>query len=219
VKEKVAVATLHGKAYFFIVNMLKEHNIPFISLVPGQATSSKVKLAITTSEEQNKVAFERVLVFHGQESELDDLLGEVRKQLRGKEAYEKVIVGIDPGEAIGLAVIADGKIIEEDNCYNSHELITSIKRSLKGINYQVTPVTVKIGNGTPIYHDLLEDLDYALPGRVILEVVSEAGTNYPLKENRHSRKIRHISSAIHIAGRMGSSVQRRRAIAANSPSQ
>jgi hypothetical protein len=60
-------------------------------------------------------------------------------------------------------------------------------------------------------------LDSALPQEVVLEVVGEAGTSRPLRESRHSRKIRHISSAIHIAGRMGNSVHRSEAIAANSP--
>ena len=38
--------------------------------------------------------------------------------LQGKEAYEKIMMGIDPGEAIGLAAIADGKVIEESNCFS-----------------------------------------------------------------------------------------------------
>jgi predicted RNase H-like nuclease (RuvC/YqgF family) len=33
----------------------------------------------------------------------------------GKEAFEKIVIGIDPGVAIGLVEIADGKVIEEGN--------------------------------------------------------------------------------------------------------
>ncbi len=40
-KEKVAVATVQGKAYFLIVNELREQNIPFISLVPGESVPPK----------------------------------------------------------------------------------------------------------------------------------------------------------------------------------
>ena len=40
-KEKVAVATVQGKAYFLIVNALREQNIPFVSLVPGQSVPSR----------------------------------------------------------------------------------------------------------------------------------------------------------------------------------
>jgi hypothetical protein len=83
----------------------------------------------------------------------------------------------------------------------------------------LTSVTVKIGNGVPIYRELLQDLDDALPPEVKLEVVGEFGTNRPLKENRRSRKIRHISSAIRIAGRSGRIVERRKMLAANSHNQ
>jgi hypothetical protein len=85
---------------------------------------------------------------------------------------------------------------------------------LKTINFAVTSVSVKIGNGVPVYKELLEDLDYALPPQVMLEVVGEAGTNRPQK--LHSRKIRHISSAIRIAGRNGPKYPRRQTIASDS---
>ena len=51
-KEKVAVATVEGKAYFLIVNKLREQNIPFISLVPGEVVPAEVKVVITTEKEK-----------------------------------------------------------------------------------------------------------------------------------------------------------------------
>ncbi len=98
-------------------------------------------------------------------------------------------------------MLADGKVIEEGNCYNSRELVNSILKIIRTVNFSVTSVSVKIGNGVPVYKELLQDLDDALPAEVVLEVVGEAGTNRPL--TAHSRKIRHISSAIRIAGRTG----------------
>lgn len=43
-KEKVAVATVQDKAYFLIVNKLREQDIPFISLVPGESVPAKMTL-------------------------------------------------------------------------------------------------------------------------------------------------------------------------------
>ena len=59
------------------------------------------------------------------------MVNEVKRILQGKEAYEKILIGIDPGEAIGLAVIADGKVIEEGNCFSTQEVINSIIKSNK----------------------------------------------------------------------------------------
>jgi transcriptional accessory protein Tex/SPT6 len=214
-KERVAIATVQGKVYFLIVNELREQNIPFVSLVPGEPVPDSVRLVITTEQEKNLVKHEKILVFRG-EGELDNLIGEVKRILLGKEAFEKVVIGIDPGEATGLAVVADGKVIEEGNCYSTQEVISTITKTIKNVNFSQTAVSVKIGNGVPVYKELLEALDQALPLQVALEVVGEAGTNKPLKENGHSRGIRHISSAIRIAGRTGHIVSRRKTIAANS---
>jgi hypothetical protein len=214
-KERVAIATVQGKVYFLIVNELREQNIPFVSLVPGEPVPDSVRLVITTEQEKGLVKHEKILVFRG-EGELDNLIGEVKRILLGKEAFEKVVIGIDPGAATGLAVVADGKVIEEGNCYSTQEVISTITKTIKNVNFSQTAVSVKIGNGVPVYKELLEALDQALPLQVALEVVGEAGTNKPLKENGHSRGIRHISSAIRIAGRTGHIVSRRQTIATNS---
>ena len=214
-KEKVAIATVEGKAYFLIVNRLREQNIPFISLVPGESVPAEVKVVITTEKEKHLVKNEKILILTS-ENELDNLVNEVKRILQGKEAYEKILIGIDPGEAIGLAVIADGKVIEEGNCFRTQEVINSIIKTIRNVNSTVTSVSVKIGNGVPVYKELVEALDDALPPAVVLEVVSEAGTNLPLKKNMRSRRVRHISSAIRIAGRTGYIIPRRKMIAANS---
>jgi hypothetical protein len=214
VKEKVAVATVEGKAYFLIVNQLRERNIPFLSLVPGDSVPAEVKVVITTEKEKQLINHEKILIFPG-ENKLDILVDEVEKTLQGKEAYEKIILGIDPGEAIGLAAIADGKVIEECNCFSTKEMIDAISKTIKNVDFSVTSVAVKVGNGVPIYKDLLEALDETLPPKVELNVVSEAGTNRPLKENRRSRGIRHISSAKRIATRTGYVFPRRKTLATN----
>jgi hypothetical protein len=214
-KEKVAVATVEGKAYFLIVNCLREQNLPFISLVPGQSEPAEVKVVITTEKEKCLVKNENILVFSS-ENELDSLVNKVKRILQGKEAYEKILIGIDPGESIGLVVIADGKVIEEGNCFSTHEVINSIIKTIGNVNFAVTSVSVRIGNGVPVYRELVEALDDALPPEIELEVVGEAGTNLPVKNNKRSRRIRHISSAIRIAARTGYIVPRRKVIAANS---
>ncbi len=211
-KEKVAVATVQGKAYFLIINQLREQNIPFVSLVPGQVVPSKISLVITTEQENHLVNHDKILVFQGEE-ELDSLIDKVKVALLGKEAFAKIVFGIDPGTAIGLATLADGKVIEEGNCFSTKEVVDSIFKVLKNINFAVTHVSIKIGNGVPIYKELLRALDDALPLQADLEVVGEAGTNKPLKENKRSRGVRHISSAIRIAGRTGNIVPRRKPIA------
>jgi hypothetical protein len=208
-KAKVAIATVQGKAYFLIVNKLKEKNIPFISLVPGETVSTAVKAVITTEQEKNRIRHERILVYDG-ETELDGVTNELMKILQGKEAYERIVVGVDPGEVFGLAVIADGKVNETENCFSVQEILKKTKNIIKNVDLSSTAVTIKIGSGVQKYKELIEVFDRALPPAVVLQVVSEAGTNRSLNHNKHRRGLRDIASAIRIAGRAGHVYPRRK---------
>jgi hypothetical protein len=213
-KAKVAVATVQGKAYFLIVNKLKERNIPFISLVPGETVPTEVKAVITTDNEKHRINHEKVLVYDGQ-TDSDALANEVMKILQGKEAYEKIVVGVDPGDVVGLAVVADGKVIETGNCFGIQEVLNKIRNIMKNVDVSSTGVSIKIGSGVPAYKELLDALDAVLPPEVVLEVVSEAGTSRALNDDKHRRGLRDIASAIRIAGRVGYVYPRRKTVEPN----
>lgn len=208
-KAKIAVATVQGKAYFLTVNKLKERNIGFMSLIPGETVPAGIKAVITTEKEKHKINHERILVYDSA-PEPDTLINEVMKILRGKEFYEKIVIGVDPGEVFGLAIIADGKVNETGNCFSIQEALTKISSVIKNVVFSSTDVHIKIGRGVPAYKELLENLDSALPPEVVLEVVSEVGTNRFLNENKHRRGLRDIASAIRIAGRAGHTYPRRK---------
>jgi hypothetical protein len=213
-KAKVAVATVSGKAYFLIVNKLKERNIPFISLVPGETVPTEVRGVITTTKEKQRISHEKILVYDS-ETEPDTIVNEAVKILQGKEVYEKIVIGVDPGEVFGLAVIADGRVNETGNCFSIQEALAKISRVIKNVDFSLTAVSIKIGSGVPAYKELLDTLDFALPREVVLEVVSEAGTNRLLDENKHRRGLRDIASAMRIAGRAGHVYPRRKTVESN----
>ena len=208
-KAKVAVATISGKAYFLIVNKLRERDIAFLSLIPGEPVPTEVKAVITTEKEKHLINHEKILVYDS-ETEPDTIVNEALKILQGKEFYEKIVIGIDPGEVFGLAAIADGRVNETENCFSIQEVLNMIRNIIKSVDSSSTVVSIKIGNGVPAYKDLLETLDSALPLQVVLEVVSEAGTSRSLDEDKHRRGLRDIASAIRIAGRVGYIYPRRK---------
>jgi len=203
---KVAVVTVQGRAYFHIVGLLKENGIPFFSLIPGYVIPAEVEVVITTLEEKSKIKHHKILTFTS-EDELDRLISQVTISLQGKEHYKKMVIGIDPGEVIGLVVIADGRIVDKANCLSIIETGNKIKGILKNVDLSATNVKIKIGNGVPVYKGLIEKLDNTLPSKIVFEVVSEVGTNLPL--SKRSRCLRHITSATRISTRNGCIYQRR----------
>jgi hypothetical protein len=206
---EIAVATVSGKAYFLIVNKLKERNIPFLSLIPGQTVPTDIQVVITTRKEKHMIQHENILVSDG-EMELGSITNEIQRILQGKESYEKIVISIDPGESFGLVVIADGKINETANCFSVHEALSKVRNVIRDVDFSSTAVTIKIGNGVPIYKELAETFDLSLPAEVVLQVVSEVGTNRPLNNDKHRRDIKDIASATRIAGRAGHVYPRRK---------
>jgi hypothetical protein len=200
-KEKVAVATVSGKAYFLLVNELKERGIDFLSIIPGQPLPAEAKVVVTTEKEKPLINHEKILVYDKNEAP-NLVVNEAFKILRGKERYEKIAVGIDPGEVFGLAVVADGKVTETKNCFGTREVLDELKNMVKMFD-TFTKVVVKIGNGVPVYKELLASLDSELPREVVLVVVGEAGTDRPARRESHRRGLRDIASAIRIAARTG----------------
>ena len=131
-KAKIAVVTVSGKAYYLIVNELKMKNIPFISLTPNDPVPIEIKVVITTKEEQHLINHGKILVYEDH-TEPTALINEALQIVQGKEHYEKIVIGVDPGEVFGLAVLADGKVIETGNCFSVEETLDKIKNILKNL--------------------------------------------------------------------------------------
>jgi ABC-type sugar transport system ATPase subunit len=210
-KARIAVVTVSGKAYYLIVNELKKKNLPFLSFTPKEPIPLEIYVVITTEEESSVIKHENVLVYKD-EMEPTLLINEAVQIIQGKKRYEKIVIGVDPGEVLGLAVLADGKVIETANCFSPEETserIASVLRLFK--SSPTASVFVKIGDGVPKYRKkLLRVLDKALPSNVVLESVSEVGTNRYASETKHRRGLRDIVSAIKIAGRNGHTFLRRK---------
>ncbi len=211
-RAKVAVATVQGKAYFFIVNELLQRNISFISILPTASLRAEIKVVITTPQEKHLISHPNILVYDPAVTDQAALGSEVQRILRGKKVYDRLVIGLDPGEIIGLTVLGDELVVDMANCYSVAEAVTKVKTLLKPVNFEVTTVTVKIGSGVPLYKALLDALDTALPPEVSLEIVSESGTNHYTAETKNRRIFRHTVSAMHIARRAGYLYSRRQLV-------
>jgi hypothetical protein len=203
-KAQIAVATVSGKSYYIIVNELKKKEIPFLSLTPDQPIPIETKVVITTESEKEKIHHDRILILE-EDTDPEQLINEACQVVRGKEHFERIVVGIDPGQVFGLAVLADGKVIQTANCFSIEETAEKVKNILKNFaDKPISSTTVKIGDGVPKCREtLLQNLNDQLPSNIVLETVSEAGTNRYMHENKHRRGLRDIVSAIRIAGRNG----------------
>jgi len=207
-KAEIALATVSGKAYYLLVRELKRRNAPFLSLKPGDPVPLDIKAVITTGKERSLVAHPKVLVFD-EETDTAEVVNEAIRAVQGKQNYENLIIGVDPGRTIGVAVMGDGKLLEALKCSSLDEATNTILNILNRVPAAIK--TVKIGDGAPTQtKELLKSLDEALPGDAAIEVVCEAGTSQLAREATHRREVRDTLSALKIAERKGRVYARRR---------
>jgi hypothetical protein len=207
-KAKIAVATVSGRAYYLLINELKRKNVPFLSLMPDEAVPIDVRAVITTSSERARVSHENVLEY-SVDRDPAEVVDEAIRIVKGKRVYENLVVGIDPGQNFGVAVLGDGNVLETKECSSLSSTVNSLKEALSRI--PANHVTVRVGNGAPsLTRELLDELDIVLPNNVMVESVREEGTSKFEGGGSHRRGKRDVSSAIKIGQRQGKTLQRRK---------
>ena len=207
-KAKIAVATVSGRAYYILVSELKKRGITFLSLRPWDSIPFDVKVVLTTEKEQASVKHPNIVILKN-ESDSVVVVDEAIRIAQGKKDYDKVVVGVDPGETFGVAVLGDGNVLETFPCPSLEETLKMILESLGRIRASVK--LVRVGNGAPNYaKELLSLLDAYLPKDAAIEIVSEAGTSHFVNDTIHRRGLRDMMSAKVIAGRQGQVYPRRK---------
>jgi hypothetical protein len=200
-KAKIAVATVSGRAYYQLVTELNRKRLPFLSLKPWDPIPLHIKVVLTTREESHQVSHPQILIFE-QHSNPETVVDEAILIVQGKQGYEKVVVGVDPGKTYGIAILGDNKVLATLTSSNIEEASHLVVDSLKRFPAEVK--VVRVGNGPPEYtQTLLSSLDKDLPEETLVEIVSEAGTSRLTNKSVNRRMLKDAVSAIKIAGRNG----------------
>lgn len=203
----VAVVTTSGKAYYRLVEELRKRGVPFVSLRPEDAIPLSVKVVITTGEEERKIRFPKVLVYD-EDKDPTDVIEKALQMLSGKSMYNQIVVGVDPGKTLGIAVMGDGNLLRSMNIFDVEEAAQKILGALNAVNADTKKV--RIGNGARKYQlKLVKLLDRSLPSDITLESVNEEGTTRINEApSKYSHVPRDIMSAVRISMRRGYTIQR-----------
>lgn len=200
-KTKIAVATVNGRAYYQLVTELQKKNLPFLSLKPWDPIPLHIKAVLTTEEESHQISHPNILCLV-QGTRPETVVDEAVLIIQGKQGYEKIVVGVDPGKTYGIAVLGDNKVLETTAASNMEEAARLVVGRLS--RFPAETKMVRVGKGPAEYtQTLLESLAKDLPEEVMLEIVSEAGTSRLTRNSVNRRVLRDTVSAIKIAGRNG----------------
>ena len=191
--------TSNIKSYYKITQLLKQHNFPFISLIPENEIPQTVNLIITTDSEKHYVSKLNYLTLEEIEYS-ETFLCLIMNKINHVES-DLITIGIDPGLRIGITVYNGRKKIYWN-------VLSSIKELQKIINeifefFIHVKKIIKIGNGNKkVSNNLARILKLQLNEHSIIEIVDEFGTS--LSKSRPNRRgLRDIKSADIIAFRQG----------------
>lgn len=107
--KSIGLMTENFKVYYDLVKLLRKRKLPFMSIPPDGDIPANVGVVITTSKEAGDISFFEIVCAEGN---LDNAIRKALLILDGKDEYTRIIIGIDPGKAPGVAVVGDGKVLE-----------------------------------------------------------------------------------------------------------
>ncbi len=181
---KIGVYSKNPRFYYNAIKILKEWEIPFLSVDDTNNISNDMVVIISYIED---VKFSERQVFE------NSPLSAIRKsipKLLGKERFRKVTIGIDPGPKPGIATIGDGVVIEAFELPEIEMLKCKVDEIIS--DYFCTNTVIRIGNGD---RPNMEKILYLLDQQAnLMEVVDERGTSMPHKTHNNALSAARIAN-------------------------
>ena len=180
---------------------MKVLNLPFDSILPEEISNYKGNLVLTTRKESPLKYKKPILHEDVFEQHFTVIRGLMIQKLNLDYEEKDLVIGIDPGERIGLSVFYFGKEIESSFHSSLEEFILHII-SILG-NLRAKRKIIKIGNGNMNIAKKIEKLlNLRFCSSFELEYVDESKTSLKIK-NFNQRGKRDMLSAKFISQREG----------------
>ena len=195
------VATVYGRSYFKFVKTLQHLKINYDSILPNEINQSDKRLILTTMRDVPNI--DTNLVLYEEEFNADPTVikGLIIQKLESGMHENSLVLGIDPGNRIGLSVFYHQKEIERSTYTSLDELISHVVKILAGLKAQRK--IVKIGNGNMrVARQITNLLNLKFCSHFELEFVDERKTSLRTK-NYNKRGERDKMSARYISQREG----------------
>jgi hypothetical protein len=196
---QIVVATVEGRSYYKIVSMLKSMNIRFSSLSPEEASRTNAKIIITTKDEASLIRREDLIFDFQLDTSPALFKAMLLKNLSGNYIEDILVVGVDPGNRIGIYVLYLHTELYSTVRSSLREAVKFIMNILSCINS--SKKILKIGNGDSIKCNHIAQEIKNQNGSVRIEIVNEFGTSRNILPN--CRRNRDVGSAKSIAFRSG----------------
>ncbi len=198
---RIGIATTYGKPYYRFANSLKKLNITFDSLLPEDITDYEGSLVLTTKKEAPKDCKKPIMYEDVFDNHITIIRAMMIQKLNLDFQDDELILGVDPGQRMGLSVLYSGREIENSLHPSVEKLVMHIVTILGKLGAKRK--VVKIGNGNmDIAKEICDMLNLKYCSSFELEFVDEKRTSLRMK-NYNQRGKRDMLAAKFISQREG----------------
>jgi hypothetical protein len=178
--------------YQDLVKELRERRLKFVTVAPGESIGREIGVVITSEKEMGSITFPNIVVASDREITVNEAI----RRLRNGAQPERVIIGIDPGRAPGIAAV----------CNNVVEAVYRVPLGqafaiIDAISRRYPDVLVRIGNGARAVSTHL--INTLVAQGIAVELVDESGTSPYLGRGTGGPAISDVVAAINIAHTRG----------------
>jgi len=171
------------------------------SILPEEVNHSDKRVILTTVREAHKIASNLVLYDEEFDADPTVIKGLITQKLESGMHESSLIIGIDPGNRVGLSVFYFQKEIESSTYTSLDEMISHVVKILAALKAERK--IIKIGNGSmKIARQIINLLNLSFCSHFELEFVDEHKTSLRIK-NYNKRGERDKMSAKYISQREG----------------
>ncbi|MHA1738239.1 MAG: hypothetical protein ACTSXA_03650 [Candidatus Heimdallarchaeota archaeon] len=216
----ISLATMDFRLCHLLRERLAKGGFECEQISPGHKPSKGSILVVTKEQEENSKPTnypKKVVLSNSESLNVDRAFAKIILGIEGKKVWESLIIGVDPGLSIGVAIITDGCL---RSTLETRDIREVVKFILGSINNTPSKMTIIRMGSTGGYRRvlLLNELLNIKPNNVTLEIVDELMTtpqNYQdalsmLQEGKRDGVQVHVgkdaTAAMKIAFRLGEKV-------------
>lgn len=184
-------------AYYDLVQALRARHIPFVPIAPGDPVPAQVGALVAagpTGDDAggDDITHVQALVPVIPYSTPERTIEEALRALEGAGPVQRILIGIDPGERPGIAVLGDGRILKLIHAAGPESVRPALEDVLS--TFPAEQVVLRMGNGAPTFRDRILHTLAGMP--VLLELVDE---RHSTPANYHGNAERDTQAAARIA--------------------
>lgn len=167
-KKIIGLLTKDSRLYFDLVKVLRARRLEFRSLEFHSSINFDIGVVLTSEDELADIDFEPKIG-------VADAYQGVRMAIQalcGKSVIKELIIGVDPGDYPGIAVLADGEMIEALQANTIDQSIKILGDMLDAYVFDAS--RLRIGHGAPEARNTI--LNAVSQMFTVIEIVDESRT-------------------------------------------